>query len=485
MASEAPMSDVFFEKLARIVETNLEKENFGVKELVQEIGLSRSQVHRRLKSICGQSISQFIRGIRLMRSHELLEDEFGSVSEIAYKVGFHSPTYFNKCFQEHFGYAPGSVKKLKTRNLNIPLDPNNRTFFVALLSVGLFMAMILLYLNFWKRTSNQNLDNVESNLTLAASKNTIAILPFKDDSEARDNAYFCDAMMDEILDHLQKISGLNVKSRTAVEPYKNSGLSFSKIAQELGVAFVLEGSVRKYGDHFRVSTQLIEVASGNHLWSESYDGILSDTLFVIQSGIARKVASSLNAVITPDESERIDRIPTTDIEAYDLRIRASHEQQLFWETREVKHLKLARDLLDRALIIDPNYKRAILGKGEVFVGENNFDSALIYADRLIVLYRDFIRGYGLKGDCYFFKGNHDLAIENYLKAIDLIPNSDDQWTWYHIALGRAYLGKNDVVHALPHIKMGLEMGIDYLPTVYFTMAIGYLQVGSTKRPRNI
>ena len=171
--------------------------------------------------------------------------------------------------------------------------------------------------------------SVVGNITEELDK-SIAVLPFKDDSEGGDNQYFCDGMMDEILNHLQKIAELGVKSRTAVEPYRNSDLSFDTKAQELDVAFILEGAVRKYGDRFRVTTQLIEVESGNHLWSETYDGVLSDTIFVIQSNIAKKIASSLNAVITPDEEKRIDKIPTTDVITYDFILQAREEKWKHW-----------------------------------------------------------------------------------------------------------------------------------------------------------
>ena len=119
MDQELPMSHAFYEELARVVEANIEKEQFGANELVREVGLSRTQIHRKLKSITGQSISQFIREIRLRRAHELLDDQIGTASEIAYKVGFNSPTYFHKCFQDYFGYPPGSVKRLESKPANL------------------------------------------------------------------------------------------------------------------------------------------------------------------------------------------------------------------------------------------------------------------------------------------------------------------------------------------------------------------------------
>ena len=134
------------------------------------------------------------------------------------------------------------------------------------------------------------------------------------------------------------------------------------------MAFILEGSLRKYGDRFRVTTQLIDVESGNHLWSETYDGVFSDTIFVIQSNIAKKIATSLNAVITPEEKKVIDKFPTTNIAAYDLFIRARHERLLYFQTHDQQNRKRAHDLLDKAMQIDPNYLKAILEKAATYSG---------------------------------------------------------------------------------------------------------------------
>jgi tetratricopeptide (TPR) repeat protein len=289
-------------------------------------------------------------------------------------------------------------------------------------------------------------------------------------------------MMDEILNHLQKIADLGVKSRTAVEPYRNSTQSFGTIAKELGVAFILEGAVRKYGERFRVTTQLIDVESGNHLWAETYDGVFSDTIFVVQSGIAKKVAASLQAVITPEEERRIDDIPTTNIAAYDLNIRAKHEIMEYWKTVDNKHLEIAHILLDNALRIDPEYLGAILGKGTTFMAGQNYDSALVYAKRALIIKPDAPWAYNLLGECYFFMRQSDLAIENYSKAIDLSP--ENEGSWHHIALGRVYMGqKNDVPKALTYFSKAYEKTSynEVSPALYLNIGVSYLNIGAYEK----
>ncbi len=307
---------------------------------------------------------------------------------------------------------------------------------------------------------------------------SIAVLPFMDDSQGGDNQYFCDGMMDEILNHLQKIAELGVKSRTAVEPYRNSDLSFATKAQELEVAFILEGAVRKYGDRFRVTTQLIDVESGNHLWSETYDGVFSDTIFTIQSNIAKKIAASLQAVITPEEEKVIDKFPTTNVAAYELYIRAEHERRASKLMNDYKHKKAAIALYDQALKLDPNYVMAIAGRGQTYIGYmGNVDSAFMYADRLIALAPELNRGYGLKGECYSSTGKADLALEYFFKAISL-PPKDGQWFQYHSFIGIMYRRQNDLIKAIPYFKKCLEMTETHnMSIIYKDLASVYINIG--------
>ena len=144
-------------------------------------------------------------------------------------------------------------------------------------------------------------------------------------------------------------------------------------------------------------------------------------------------------MITADEEKSIDRIPTIDIAAYDLYVRANHERQLYWSTFDKEHLKTAHDLLDKALKIDPEYLMAIFTKGEIFRAERNFDTTLVYANRVIGLAPNLNMGYGLAGSIYMWRNETDLAVEYYLKAIDL-PPQDGRWLYYHSEIGRATLG---------------------------------------------
>jgi TolB-like protein len=148
---------------------------------------------------------------------------------------------------------------------------------------------------------------------------SVAILPFKNDSPDEENTYFINGIMEEVLNNLQKIKDLRVISRTSVEQFRNQAKPILEIAKELGVNYIVEGSAQKYGNSFRLRTQLIMAEQESHLWGESYQQRLSEAedIFRIQSEVAESIAKELRAVITPEEKDLIEKVPTNELEAYD------------------------------------------------------------------------------------------------------------------------------------------------------------------------
>ena len=151
---------------------------------------------------------------------------------------------------------------------------------------------------------------------------SIAVLPFQNLSDEKDNAYFADGMQDDILTNLSKIGDLKVISRVSVMSYRGDGARNAReIGKALGVGTLLEGSVRRIGNRVRVNVQLIDANSDEHIWAEDYDRDLTD-VFAIQTDLAQKIASALQAKLSPDEKERLDSQPTKDPNAYLLFIQA-------------------------------------------------------------------------------------------------------------------------------------------------------------------
>ena len=185
--------------------------------------------------------------------------------------------------------------------------------------------------------------------------NSIAVLPFVDMSPGQDQEYLADGIAEEILNVLAKVGRLRVAARTSSFAFRDRRMDVRQIGTELGVAAALEGSIRKVGNHVRVTSQLIDVTSGYHLWSERYDRELND-IFAIQDEIAKSIVQALDVRLAPGECETC-RSSTRDARAYDLYLRGRHH---FHQLRRTA-LHYARDTFQQALALDPAYAEAYAG----------------------------------------------------------------------------------------------------------------------------
>src|SRR5881296_3210761 len=184
---------------------------------------------------------------------------------------------------------------------------------------------------------------------------SIAVLPFENLSDERENAYFADGIQDDVLTNLSKIGDLKVISRTSVMPYRGKGSNVREIGKALGVATILEGSVRRIGNRVRVAVQLINTENDEHLWAEDYDRELTD-VFAIQTDLAQKIARELQAKLSPTEKEQIQRKPTENGEAYLAFVQAHN---LTCAVEDFDKLKQGEQLYERAIQLDPNFALAV------------------------------------------------------------------------------------------------------------------------------
>ena len=185
----------------------------------------------------------------------------------------------------------------------------------------------------------------------------IAVLPFENLSNDREDAAFADGVQDDLLTKLAKIAALKVISRTSVMGYRDQH-NTRQIGDELGVSHVLEGSVRKTGAWLHINAQLIDARKDAHVWAEDYDRDLKD-MFAIQSEIAQKVAEQLRVKISPAERQAIERPPTADMTAFDLYSRAKNPV-LAWNSSNTEkgYLLQAANLLNQAVAHDPTFFQA-------------------------------------------------------------------------------------------------------------------------------
>jgi TolB-like protein len=208
-------------------------------------------------------------------------------------------------------------------------------------------------------------ENETSSLAPANNK-SIAVLPFQNRSANEENAaFFADGVHDELLTKLSKIGDLKVISRTSVMRFRESDRSMREIGDELGVATLLEGGVQRAGDQIRVNVQLIEAATDEHLWAETYDRALTtESIFAIQSEIALAIADALEAALSPEVRADLQRAPTASLEAYELYLQAVQlDDHSNWASLE-KALQYA----DRATALDPAFVQAVARKAIILIG---------------------------------------------------------------------------------------------------------------------
>ncbi len=419
------MPKEFIQKLTTLVEANLANEHFGPEELAKEAGMSHSNLNRKLNTISNQSASQFIREVRLKKAKELLQNEEATVAEIAYRVGFGSATYFNKCFHEYFGYAPGEMRnhKPEMETENQPAEITQKMSSKKIILIGLVAGLLLLIpLGFFIVTK------YSAYKTSDTKEKSIAVLPFKNMSIDSLNQYLADGMMDAILMNLSKIKDIRVISRTSVEQYRGSDKSAETIGREQDVAYLLEGSFQKEENQIRLIVQLIRTKDEHHVWSDNYDRKWED-IFAVQSEVAEKVAKELQAAITPEEKQLIRQVPTINLTAYDYFQRGN---DVFEGSKDSVSIEKAWHLFQKALELDSTIALAYARLADIYLyklywktylSEDFLDSTLFFANKALSFDQKCSEAYVIKGIRYSQLGKADLAIQELNKAIKYNPNN--------------------------------------------------------------
>src|SRR5205809_1400705 len=265
---------------------------------------------------------------------------------------------------------------------------------------------------------------------------SIAVLPFENLSDDKENAYFADGIQDDVLTNLSKIGDLKVISRTSVMPYRGKASNVREIGKALSVGAILEGSVRRVGNRVRVNVQLICTDTDEHLWAEDYDRELTD-VFAIQTDLAQKIAGELRAKLSPSEKEQIQRKPTENGEAY-LAFVQAHNLSCLVEDRE--KLKQSEQLYARAIDLDPNFALAIAHYSQLeswFLHwfdqtQERREKARALAERALQLQPDLPEAHLALGFSYYYgDNNYEAALKEFEIARRGLPNESD----VYLALG--------------------------------------------------
>jgi adenylate cyclase len=265
---------------------------------------------------------------------------------------------------------------------------------------------------------------------------SIAVLPFDNVSGDRDQDYFCDGISGDITTELSRFSELFVIARNSSFQYKGKAVDVRQVGRELGVRYVLEGSIRRDGDRVRISAQLVDAVSGAHRWAERYDRRLED-VFAVQDEVACTIATILAAHVNKAEIERTLNKPPEVWRAYDYYLRAVDAHSRFLSSFKAAHLYEARRLLEQSVAIDPKYARACarLSWCHFAIWNNPLDSDHLNAaflDRSRQLAREAVQldanlpeAQAMLGHALCRCGEHDAAVAAFERAMALNPNFTD------------------------------------------------------------
>lgn len=314
------------------------------------------------------------------------------------------------------------------RGLWEQLAPRRARRGIAVGALGLLLLLVSWRVLTWSDSSTSPIGTLgrDSASRGQAPERSIAVLPFTNIGGSAEDEYFSDGMTEEILANLARIDDLRVVSRTSVMQYKGTDKRMGEIAQELGVSKILEGSVRRDGDRIRITAQLIDARTDEHLWAETYDRQLTDVLG-IQAEIALEIASQLEVRLSEEQLARLRTPPATNPTAYDFYLRGKE----YLKRGRPQDVDAAASLLQESIGLDSDFAPAHAGLATAYVARHvagdpeGLELAMDAARRAIQLDPTLADGQVALGNAYLYGGQNRLAREAYTEAIELGPNHAD------------------------------------------------------------
>ena len=483
MSNTSIIKSSFIEKAEAIVLENISNEQFGVSQLAELMHMSRSNLLRKIKKETTLSASKFISKVRLIKSKELLEDKDLTISEISYEVGFGSSSYFIKCFREYYGYPPGELgKKIEAEVVEVVEDNlENSSSFLIRNKKHLFSLLgLLVVFSAFYFFNNQTAEVIEEELD-----KTIAVLPFKNESNDSLNLYFVNGLMESTSNNLQRIEDLRVISRTSVEKYRNTSKGIPEIAEDLNVNYLVEGSGQRIGNQILLNIQLINASTNTPIWAEQYSREVGD-VFALQNEVSKKIANAIKAIITPAELKLIDKKPTENLLAYDFYLQALES----FYTRTKEGYKKAIPLFEKAIENDPEFALAFANLSISYYYLDIFQKQKKYLQQ-INNYADKALLYDSKSDIsliakalyYMYNEEYRLAVPHLEKALEYNPNSSA------VVQVLSLLYANNIPNTGKHLKyalMGIQLDVGANDSIgksyrYLSLSSALVQTGFTEK----
>lgn len=458
------MRNEFIRQVKAIIAANTDNTDFSIDQLCQEIGLSRSQLYRKLKSETGLSTSLYIRQVKLEQASILLSNAQLNISEICYQSGFTSPQNFTKYFKEAYGLTPSKYRQqllIKGKQIekmavvvnpaittppiivppiekpfSKPIPPKKFTTFQLFTIFLLFLTLsYFVFLYFQSQTtSNPNKDNLPF----------IAIIPFEQIGFPEDN-YLGEGITEDVLIQLTRFDGLNIISKATTFKFQPTDEGLYQKMAAFGTTHILQGEIKKVNHQLMLLVHLVQLSDNREVWSERFTEA-EENLFNLAPKVALALSKKFNLSPTLSNSSVAKRNYQPSVPAYNAYLRGQH----LMRPRNRDGLEKSIEEFDIALSIDDNYTAAVLAKATAYLLLNrkeNTDKAEIMA--LEVIRKDKQNGdaYALLGYIHSIKNEYIKALTFYEIALELLPDDPMINYWYSL-----------VFRKIGHLKAAMKYG---------------------------
>jgi AraC-like DNA-binding protein/tetratricopeptide (TPR) repeat protein len=515
MSDASSRDQALISKLTDIIDANIGNESFGVNELARESGMSLHVLGRRINSINGKTINQFIREVRLQRAMELLRNEEYSVSEVAYRTGFGSPAYFNKCFHKHFGFSPGKMKKgdiviqetdsltrgdsngepgiLTAGNSNI--GPGKITWqpkmlaFAGTLLLILVTATIGYFIYNRVRQAGHNADLKSPDVRIS-----IAVMPFQNMTNDTLWDVWQNGIQINLITSLSNSEELKVRQTEAVNSLlKAKGYTSymsitpsvaSSVSQKLDAAFFVSGNINQAGNTIRLNAQVTEAKTEEPLRSFQIDGTPEMILQTLDS-LSTMINNSL--LISRLEKERPDLLPKKQL--FPTQSPEAYRYYILGQTAYYRNdFPSAIAYFLQALSADSSLFNAMTGISGAYYNLNNYPSGKEWCLKSRQFYDQMSLKDKIRNDAWYtlYFGTLNERINNLRQLLAL--DDQDPMTWFNI--GDCYYEMAEDSKAIPEFEKALELfhkwgTKPYWGAFYYELGICYHRTGQYKKEKRL
>lgn len=462
MAKKEFSEENFIDTVTEIIEKNLQNDDFSIEQLYQQLGLSRTHLHRKIKGATELSTSLFIRKIRLEKARVFIETTDRNISEIAYLTGHKSPQNFSKYFIEEFGISPSAYRKKNkgkhqkdtSVKQSVAQKANPSKWLVIGIGLAICLVVLLGFRNKQYLFSVKNQDN-----TSASELPSIAVIPFQNQSAISDDL-LSEGIVEEVLSKLSTFENIKVISKASADQFIDARKSIPQIGRSLEVQYILTGAIKADENRISIKVELLQTSNQQMIWSERYNQP-KEKLLTIPAEIAEDIGQSLNQTLDAKFKQELEEhTPTNNTEAYAALLRGRH----LMRNRTQEDLLKSLDQFLLALDLDPQFSEAYEGLACVYQLMIN----LRYAPEQVAVHQQLVEknvlnaikydrsngnAYAILGNLYADQYRWEEAISSFEIALDLSPQDAMINYWFSLRLRST----GDLERALVYHKKASEL----------------------------